>query len=159
MSDKPTSSVTAERRGAPRWCSNAVRLAVLGTAGTTLAAALGGCSRVGYQRNVYRDKLDCAADYSGDICRAKGSADKDTYLGPVYRTSGGTPEGCTTEDPGAGRTTVDDNAAPDLQRAMLRRSVLKVERGGFGTAAVACDQRARHGYSGRGVRRWWGFGG
>ena len=74
-----------------RWRSGAVRLALLGTAGTALATTLGGCSRVGYQRNVYRDNLDCAADYSSAICRSGGRDDWQTYLGPVYRTVGGKP--------------------------------------------------------------------
>lgn len=163
MSDRePPSSASAPpsaMRPRKPWRSGAVRLAVVGTAGTAIAVAVGGCSRAGYQRNVYRDSLDCAADYSGDICRSKGSSDVQGFLGPVYRTLGGRPHGCTSEDPGPGRTTVEDNSAAEMKQKMLRRNVLKVDRGGFGAAAVACDSRARHGYTGRGFRRWWGFGG
>lgn len=143
-----------------RWRSGAVRLAVLGTAGTAIAAMLGGCSRASYQRNVYRDVLDCSADYSSDICRLKGKDDWGGYLGPVYRMIGGRASPCNGNDPGEGRTSVGPAAGPEAQKAMLRKTVLKVERGGFGTSDISsCDKRARHGYSSRGSRRWWGFGG
>lgn len=143
------------------WRSGAVRLAVLGTAGTAIATTLGGCSRTGYQRNVYKNDLDCAADYTGDICRAKGQDRWDTYLGPVYRTEGGKPRPCNSNDPGAGRTS--PATGPGGVPGTLRVDVVKVERGGFGTGDISsCDRRARHGYtsgSSRSSRSSWGFGG
>lgn len=157
MSERDSDTGGPERRP---WRSGAVRLVLLGTAGTALAAVLGGCSRVSYQRNVYRDVLDCSADYSGDVCRLKGKDDWGGYLGPVYRTVGGVPRPCNSNDPGQGRTSVLPAADGAAQKAMLRKSVLKVERGGFGTADISsCDRRASHGYSSRRSRRWWGFGG
>lgn len=156
MSDTAPKPPSPERRN---WRSGAVRLVLLGSAGTALAAVLGSCGRVSYHRNVYRDLNDCSADYSSDVCRLKGKDDWGGYLGPVYRMVGDRPAPCNSNDPGEGRTSVPPSFNTATQKAMLRKSVQKIERGGFGTADVSsCDRRARHGYSSR-SRRWWSFGG
>ena len=123
-----------------RWRSGAVNLALVGAAGG-LAAGLGGCSKAGYQRNVYKSMADCIADYSATDCSSKGQQGAGVFLGPTYRVVGGSAKSCVAGDPGPGPLHFS------------RKSGTQVERNGFG---VACRSGTRSSGSGSGYRFWGG---
>lgn len=109
-----------------RWRSKAVRLVVLGTAGS-LAALLTGCSSgpESHYRNVYANQQDCERDYDVVRCTSGAQTGLTRVLGPAYRVVGGRPSSCTSSDPGPGR-----NGALSPRTG--------VERAGFGPS---CSRR------------------
>jgi len=120
----------------PRWRSGAVRLVLLGTAGS-VAALLGGCASGPdtFQQNVYASRADCERDYDSVRCAQGPQAGLSRVLGPSYRVVNGRPSACTASDPGPGRN------------AMLSPRI-GVERSGFGPR---CNRRSAAGQS---FRSW-----
>lgn len=125
-----------------RWRSETVNLVLVGATTTVVAAGLGGCSRVTYERNVYDNIDKCIADYDVTRCLSDYQGNGVMrFRGPVYRVKGGVPSACRSTDPGPGRSwrTGRPNYAAKQP----------VARGGFG---ISCSQSSSSSRS----SRFWG---